>query len=169
MNPTSAAQTLPWYRHVWPWLLMVPPLAAVAMGIVIVTVSIQSADGLVVGDYYKEGRAINQVLEREQFARELGLTADLRLEAGELSLRLDSRVALPEQNLHLKVLHPTRANKDLDIALVSLGEGRYSARLDQVVAGSWYLHLEPADRSWRLSGRMQVPGDGHVRLAPEGV
>ena len=30
----SDMDTKPWYRHLWPWLLMLPPLASVIGGIV---------------------------------------------------------------------------------------------------------------------------------------
>src|SRR3569623_1841960 len=61
----------PWYREPWPWFLMSLPATAVAAGLTTVWIAYQSADGLVVGDYYKEGLAINQPLERDAAARTL--------------------------------------------------------------------------------------------------
>jgi len=56
---------------------MIPPAAAVVMGIVMVVLAVRSDDGLVVDDYYKRGLAINQVLDREARAAALGLVATL--------------------------------------------------------------------------------------------
>jgi uncharacterized protein len=58
----------PWYRHVWPWLVMAPPLASVIAGVAMAWIAIASNDGLVTPDYYREGIDINHRLAREQWA-----------------------------------------------------------------------------------------------------
>jgi hypothetical protein len=37
----------PWYRQLWPWLIIAPPAASVAAGIALLCVAIASADGVV--------------------------------------------------------------------------------------------------------------------------
>ena len=54
------------------------PLSAVIMGIVMLTLAIQSWSGLVVDDYYRKGKQINRVLARDKLAYELGLAASFR-------------------------------------------------------------------------------------------
>ena len=52
----------PWYRDPWPWILMAGPAAVVVAGAITLWIAFASADGLVAGDYYKQGLAINQVI-----------------------------------------------------------------------------------------------------------
>ena len=65
---TLPATAKPWYRHVWPWLVMAPPAVAVVSGIAMLWIAIASDDGLVTPDYYRRGIGINQQLTREQAA-----------------------------------------------------------------------------------------------------
>ena len=55
--------TKPWYKEPWPWVLIAIPFSAVIMGVVLITLALESEDGLVVDDYYWKGKQINQVLE----------------------------------------------------------------------------------------------------------
>jgi len=45
----------PWYRHVWPWLLIVPPAAAVIGGSVTLYLAVTRPDTLVRKDCIKDG------------------------------------------------------------------------------------------------------------------
>ena len=52
MNETTAR---PWYRHVWPWLLIVPPAAAVIGGSITLYLAVTRPDALVRKDCVKDG------------------------------------------------------------------------------------------------------------------
>ena len=58
----------PWYREPWPWILMAGPFAVIVAGLFTAWMAVTRADPLVVDNYYKEGLAINQVIERDQAA-----------------------------------------------------------------------------------------------------
>jgi hypothetical protein len=45
----------PWYRHVWPWLLIIPPLGAVIGGSVTLYLAVTRPDALVRRDCIKDG------------------------------------------------------------------------------------------------------------------
>jgi hypothetical protein len=45
----------PWYRHLWPWLLIVPPAAAVIGGFLVLYLAITRPDTLVRKDCFKDG------------------------------------------------------------------------------------------------------------------
>jgi hypothetical protein len=45
----------PWYRHVWPWLLIVPPAAAVIGGSITLYLAVTRPDTLVRKDCFKDG------------------------------------------------------------------------------------------------------------------
>ena len=90
----------PWYREPWPWFLMSLPATAVIAGVTTVVIAIQSADGMVVGDYYKAGLAINQTLQREALAAQLGYRASAGFtdEGRRISVKLEAApgTTLPE-------------------------------------------------------------------------
>jgi hypothetical protein len=45
----------PWYRHLWPWLLIVPPAAAVIGGMIVLYLALTRPDALVRKDCFKDG------------------------------------------------------------------------------------------------------------------
>jgi hypothetical protein len=45
----------PWYRHLWPWLLMVPPVGAVVGGGITLYLAVTRPDTLVRKDCIKDG------------------------------------------------------------------------------------------------------------------
>ena len=82
-----------WMREPLVWLLIAIPSSAVIMGVVMITLALQSWSGLVVDDYYRKGKQINRVLARDRLAYELGLAAGLRLDnASKLEIRFDPEV-----------------------------------------------------------------------------
>ena len=76
--------TEPWYKVPFVWLVVGIPLSAVIMGGVILYFSIVSFDGLVVDDYYTEGKKINRVLKRDKAAYIHGLRAQVQIEDNRL-------------------------------------------------------------------------------------
>jgi hypothetical protein len=158
-NPTDDGNR-PWYRHRWPWLLAIAPLAAFFGGMFTLWLAVTTSDPLVVDDYYREGRAINQQLARDRLATSLGLRATLTFapEGGttdEPAARIAVRLAAergsgwPAQ-LRLLVVHATRAQSDLEYALEHAGEGRYLAGGPMPAAGRWLVQIEDPGRTWRL-------------------
>jgi hypothetical protein len=151
----------PWFRQFWPWFLIGIPMLAVVMGIATVYLAVSTDDGLVVDDYYKQGLAINRVLERDHRAAQLGITARLRFEfqAGLVHVQLDpgvSGLSIPG-TLSLSLLHPTQAHRDRVITLRGDGQGGFLAQIPTVATANWHLVLEPPALDWRLTGRIALP------------
>ena len=69
----SHATVTPWWRQRWPWLLMAGPAIVIVAGVYTGYLAFTRQDALVVGDYYKQGKAINQDLRRDRAATALGL------------------------------------------------------------------------------------------------
>lgn len=160
----------PWYREPWPWLLMAGPVAVIIAGIATTWIAVVSSDGLVVDDYYKQGLAINQTLERSALAAARGYRAEAVL-AGEgrsISLRLVSSAGAPlPETLQLRITHPTRAGRDGRILLRQRGPGRYEGVVPVLTAGRWILILEDMSFSWRLGGTVTMPAQTTITLLPE--
>ena len=65
----------PWYKEPWPWILMAGPAIVIVAGFVTAWLAIISNDGLVTDDYYKQGLALNQRLQRDHDASDRGWRA----------------------------------------------------------------------------------------------
>ena len=147
----------PWYKERWPWILMAGPALVIVAGIITVWLAVISNDGLVSDDYYKQGLAVNQRLQRDHQAVKLGLSADL-MRAG-LNVRLlltsDGMAKLPNA-ISLKLVHPTRAGQDQLVQMVSEGQGFYDGKLAAGLSGRWLISIEDPDGEWRLQGDWQA-------------
>jgi hypothetical protein len=156
----AAGESRPWYREPWPWLLIAPPAASVALGAVMWTLAARTNDGLVVDDYYKQGLAINQVLDREARARTLAIRAvvSFNAERTRVRLQLAGGAPLPDR-LTLRLAHPTRAGEDQTIALAAVGAGVFEGGMRPPAPGRWHVLLEDAQATWRLaaSWRTEAP------------
>ena len=156
----------PWYKETWPWILMAGPATVIVAGFVTLWLAIVSNDGLVADDYYKQGLAMNQRLQRDHYASELGLRADLMRSVHRVRLMLvtDRNAALPEA-LTLKLSHPTRAGQDQMVKMVSEGQGFYGGELTADVSGRWYVSIEDPSGKWRLQGDWQADVEDALHLA----
>jgi len=159
LNSTlSTPHSRPWYREPWPWFLISLPATAVIAGLTTVWIAYRSADGLVVGDYYKAGLAINQTLERDELARKLDLAATINLVGETLQLDLDGRLEQMPPGVKVHVSHPTRQGADQVLNLVHAGNGQYRGALSSALAdGKWLIQVEDLETSWRLNGVLHTP------------
>ncbi len=159
--------TEPWYKQFWPWVLIGLPGSVVIACMVTIVIAVKTQDGMVVDDYYKEGLAINQSLERDKNAAALGVSAILRLspEADLFDLQLLGN-AKPGP-VRLQLLHATIANLDQSVDLKIVGNEVLSADIAPLRAGKWYLQLESAEGNWRISGQINFPKDKVSRLTPQ--
>jgi hypothetical protein len=142
----------PWYREPWPWLLMAGPVFVIVAGIATIVTAIVTSDGVVADDYYKQGLAINRMIEREANARALGIAGTLQFNEERTAVRAAlSSTAPPPAALRLNLVHPTRAGGDQAIALKAIAPGLYEGTLTPPAAGHWTLQLEDAAGTWRTS------------------
>lgn len=156
MNMTDAAAEVisrPWYRHLWPWLIISVPATSAVLGVTMLVLALQSDDGLVVGDYYKQGLGINEVLDKKTHAGELGLSAQVSVNAERTAVRVLMRGSEAQAApLALRFVHPTRAGEDQSVALKSLGGSMYEGAITPLASGRWHVILEDQAATWRLSG-----------------
>lgn len=154
MAHTMTEPPVPWYRQLWPWLLMLMPACAVVGGVITFWLAATTNNSLVVDDYYREGRTINMQLARDEAASSMGLSGALSREADAAVLQLQSAAgaALPPF-VTVRVLHATRSELDLTLTLAAEGGGLYRSRQQGLPeAGRWNVMIEDPDRRWRLTG-----------------
>ena len=147
----------PWYRHRWPWLLMAGPVAVLIAGAITMWISFSGADALVVDDYYKQGKAINQDLRRDRVAASMGLSLALRFDADAGTLKGKVHGIDKSSALNLSLIHPTMPSKDLRLVAVPDGKGNFSIALPLLERALWQVQLEDAARTWRLHGSWAWP------------
>lgn len=163
LSPSSAAA--PWYRHAWPWLLMLGPFLVMLAGGYTAWLAFSRPDALVVGDYYLKGRAINQDLRREHAAAALGLSLTLSYDAA--NGRLDGRVAAaaPVRGaMTLRLIHPTRPDRDLTLPVQADANGAFALALPMLELARWQVLLEDGALGWRLEGDWSWPRQRDVRI-----
>jgi len=155
-----------WKSQPYVWMLILIPFSAVVVGMIMLTLAIQSDTGLVVDDYYKQGKQINQVLARDQAASAMGLSAALKFDTDngkvEVSLKANSTLITNEE-ISLGLFHATKPDMDQNIVLKANEQQIYSATLDHLSDGRWHVHL--ATKTWRLTGSLYVPGGGSMQLS----
>jgi len=159
-NTSTATSPPPWYKQFWPWFLITFPAIAVVAGIATMILAVNSDDGLVNDNYYKEGLAINQKLGKKQKARELSLEANANWDklTQTITLRLTGKLSELPPRLTMQLAHPTRANNDQSVTLfLSPDKKSYTGRIDTVKQGNWIIILEPEQQNWRVNGRVTLP------------
>ena len=161
------AATKPWYREIWPWLLMLPPAFAVAGGMTMIYLASHTPSALVVEDYAHIEALTSERFERDRRAAELGVQAMLSF-AGrptriEAELTAPSMFAQP-RTLLLNARHATNPDADRVVTLSPDG-GQYAATAE-FAPGRYRVELMPADRNWRL-GREAIRLTGTLALTPQ--
>jgi len=150
-----------WFRQLWPWLLMLPPAAAVAGGIMMVWLATHTPAPLVVDDYSRIEELTADRFARDQVAAANGLAASVSFDrtrppATRVSVRLSSQhpaaIATPEA-LDVRFRHVTEARFDRQVRLTRHADV-YSAQIE-LGAGTYVMEIEPPDESWRLAARVR--------------
>lgn len=146
----------PWYRQPWAWFILTPLIAVVISSSVLLTIALGNADDLIKDDYYKDGLAINESMEKDHLAETLQLTGQLRfdLELAEVVLDLSGQAAIADQVM-IVMEHPVSAKMDLTITLNRVAGDRFVGQLNRPLKDRWYVSLEgetaetPA-QAWRF-------------------
>ena len=156
-SDTNTRDIKPWHRQFWPWFLIALPGSVIIACVITAVIALRHDDSRVVVNYYKEGLAINQRLNADRTAQQLGLQAQLQIDAdGHVMLRLDGAQQLNAEQtaparLQLQLIHPLDNQRDQTLLLEHVGADEYVGQLATVPDGRWHLQLDdPADPRWRL-------------------
>lgn len=159
-------QGKPWYSHPLVWMMIAIPFSAVIMGVILIWLAVDTDDGLVADDYYKQGLAINSVIIRDKQAAQLQLSAVIEFDNTEKVINLTFDKGLLEsypETMQLNLQHATRANSDVSVSLNRGIENRYIAYLKQpITQGVWYFEL--FDANWKINARSHVRAKNIIRL-----
>lgn len=114
-------------------------------------------DALVVDNYYKEGKAINNKLEQIRQAKRLGITTSLRISEKKVTLDVNDGFPGDGSALNLNFYHSTLADRDFNILLVKEAGNRYVGEVNHSIDGKWQLTLLPFDQSWKIQQEVSLP------------
>jgi hypothetical protein len=149
----------PWYKQFWLWFIVTPLLVVFALGFAMLYMAITTNDGVVVDNFYKDGKGIFLRNDEDALAREKGLRAELRWVNDQLLLALNGDLAPLPETLKLMLIFPTAQAGDVSVLLQHQGLGQYQGRLPSPVVGNRQLQIQPVGESitWRLHGAGIVP------------
>lgn len=156
----------PWYRHLWPWLLMLPPLAAVGGGVMMIWLATHTPASLVIADYAQIEEITAARFAADAQAARQGLSAKARIirlggEQARITIVFREPGDISAESLHLRLRHMTSSALDRTITARRVGT-EYRAVTD-LASGSFLLEIEPPDATWRLAARLH-PTDQRIEL-----
>ena len=174
-SPQSETISL-WHKEPWVWFIVAVIGVTLCWGTFLLTISIRHADEIVVDDYYKVGKAINQDLRRDQRAAELQLQAAIALQPKNLDssqtptqVQVQISGVLTEwpQQLRLHVIPVARDQYKQTIALVQTPHNKqlYAGTTAAITEGYHYLQLETLDpmvpeqgylKGWRINNKAMI-------------
>ncbi len=156
-----------WYREPWAWLVFILPFTAVVAGIATFIIANTNPDPLVVGDYYKKGKAINLELSKVKQAQKLGMRFGLKLVGDQLTIR-PTGIEKEFPLLNVNFYHPTLADRDFYLALTADGNGNFTHYFEPEhnVTGKWRVTISPFENHWKIQSVITLPQSEFIAITP---
>jgi hypothetical protein len=171
MNTMPATAASPWYKHLWPWIIIGILTTSVCLSLTMVSIAVRNPDNLVNDNYYEAGKGINRSLDRELLAQQLALKASVHLDdlTGEVDVRLTG--SSDPQTLELNLISPTQPAMDRRVLLSRVEQGRYVGQLEDKVNGRRFVELlgSEGDQVWRLFEEEKVEHGVILELGDEAL
>jgi len=171
MNTMPATAASPWYKHLWPWIIIGILTTSVCLSLTMVSIAVRNPDNLVNDNYYEAGKGINRSLDRELLAQQLALKASVHLDdlTGEVDVRLTG--SSDPQTLELNLISPTQPAMDRRGLLSRVEQGRYVGQLEDKVNGRRFVELlgSEGDQVWRLFEEEKVEHGVILELGDEAL
>ncbi len=157
-----------WFQHPMVWMVIFFPSLAVVGGIITIIIAIKTDDGLVVDDYYKQGLAINQIIQHDKNAKQLGLSAfvDTNAETGQVQVSLSATRQLElDAEITFHLIHRTRSGQDQITVLSRLGNSsEYRGYLKPpIIEGRWTIQIT-SENGWRLKQDFTTRSAQHILM-----
>lgn len=151
----------PWYRHRWPWLLMIGPAWVLVAGSFVGYLAASRPDAMVVDDYYRQGKAINQDLRRDRVAAARAIDVALDYGAGGGGGLIHGVVRAGARPLagalRLRLIHPTQPERDIVLDAVADGQGAFVLAVPALADTRWQVQIKGAQREWKVAAEWRRP------------
>ncbi|NVK24850.1 MAG: FixH family protein [Gammaproteobacteria bacterium] len=149
-----------WYKNPWVWLIIAFPMSAVVAGIATVIITSQNQPEMVIDDYYKKGKAINQELTLYNKAAELGVDLQILVKDGQVQIKTENKYPA----LKVSMVHSTLGDKDFSFVVSPNAIGTLSGSVEQDMSGKWQIIVSPMDNSWKVKSQLALPYSDWVQL-----
>ena len=152
------------------WLIIAIPLSAVVMGVCMLTLALKNDVSLVNDDYYKQGLEINRTLDRDQYAIDNGLGANISYDSEDQNwvIHLNGPANWqPEESVRLYLRHATIGSNDLSCTLIPISRLSWYCKTALPENGKW--HLEIGTQQWRLTESLSLPEFKHIKVNPRKI
>lgn len=156
----------PWYKQFWPWFLIAIPLSSLIVGSQVIRLATDGTNSMVVDDYYKEGKSINERLDKILKAQSLNISTLLQVEEGSIALTFLSGQPATGEALKLNFFHVTQEDKDFNVFLTRDAAGVYRNNEVFPIKGKWRLRLTPIDESWKIQKNIHLPQNNAFSFDP---
>ncbi|SET81629.1 FixH family protein [Thalassotalea agarivorans] len=155
-----------WYQEPMAWLVFFLPFSAVVAGITTFIIANTDPDDLVVGDYYKKGKAINLEFGKVKQAEKLGIRFGLRFKDNELVIK-PTGIEKKFPVLNVNFYHPTLAEHDFSLILTPDGNGFFRSQLENDVRGKWKITITPFENHWKIQNTISLPQSEFIDIYPK--
>ena len=173
MSEREQAKVKPWYKQVWPWILMAGPIFVVIASVSMFFVAKDNMTDLVTDDYYKDGKHIEIQLHRDEEAVKRKIRAKLLVSPDYSAAKVFvSGDFDAEQPLNLLLMHPAKKAQDQTVRLQPVSDGQggqveYNAAFKPLPpTNHWYIRIEDAAGVWRVENKWIVSQGNSIDLAP---
>ncbi len=170
----------PWYKEPWAWLVFILPFTAVVAGIATYFIANHEPDPLVIGEYYKEGKAINLQMAKVKKAQKLGMKFELQLANNQLVIK-PTGIEKIFPLLNVNFFHPTQEHKDFYLALTPDGQGFFrhdfsvesadaatkNVEILKNLSGKWRITITPFEDHWKIQNNIYLPQTEFIEIAPD--
>ncbi len=150
MNLNQSEETTPFYKEPMVLLLVVPPVAAIIWGMVMLTLAFNGKDSLVSDSYYKEGVSYteNEVLVKN--ARAAKVSSEVIFSDDGVELILNGDFDVEPHSLQLKLIHPTLEDRDVVVFMQRIGPRQYAGVLEEYLTDRRHIWLASLEQQWRI-------------------
>lgn len=155
--------TKPWYKQLWPWVLIGIPVVTALKAVHTIVVMQQHKPEMVIDDYYQAGRTINIQLAKYREAALRNLDANILVAGNRAVIRFAENAVLGD-SIHLDFYHPTLSAQDFAVDAQRSGELLYVATLPLTPEGRWRLTVSDDSQEWRLRANLVLPAAQEIKL-----
>lgn len=154
---TLTTQNPHWSKNPIVWMILFFPTLAIVAGFYTLLLAIQSDDGLVSSDYYKQGLGVNKTITADINALKKNISGLISINAGngEIQARFSNAIKASLNNtVSFKLVHRTMPGFDQEIILNQVDDTMlYTGKVKPLSAsgGRWRWEIKQDD--WRVSER----------------
>ena len=160
----------PWYKQFWLWFMLIPLGILVLASFYLLYKAVTTHDGVVVDNFYRDGKGYAVRYEEDAFARNMNLQGDVRWQDQSIRVSLSGELSPLPELMELLIIFPTNDDFDVTVNLQHRGLGEYVGTLPESVAGKRHLQLHPlnVEQEWRLHATdVTVPPTQSLVLLPK--